>query len=59
MIILITLGMICYVAYSIFIIDKISNLYLEDWAGILLCLVCVIMPASIIGQILIWTGVLQ
>lgn len=59
MIILIALSMVCYVAYSVWIIDKMCDVFNAEWAGLLASLFCIIMPLAIVGQILVYVGVIK
>ena len=57
MIILITLAMICFVAYAVWVIDVMSDIFNNAAVGLLASLFAILMPPSIVVQILVYTGV--
>lgn len=59
MIILISLAMICFVAYAVWIIDVMSNRFNNDALGLLTSLFAILMPPSIIVQILVYAEVIK
>ncbi len=59
MIILITLGMICFVAYAWWIIDVISKKFNLESMSLFVSLILIIMPPAILIQTLIYLEVLK
>ena len=58
MIILITLGMVCFVAYAVFIIDFMADKFNGTVLGLFASLFAVLMPPAIIFQMLVYFGVI-
>jgi hypothetical protein len=59
MIILITIGLICFVGYSLWISNLIFDKFYGNNFGLFVTLCAIMLPAAIIGQVLMWTGVIK
>lgn len=58
MIILITLGVVCFFPYAVWVIDVMSNQFNSTPLGILASLFAILMPPAIIVQMLAYFGVI-
>ena len=59
MIILITIGLICFVGYSLWVSDLIFDIFYGNSFGLFVTLCAILLPAAVIGQVLMWTGVIK
>jgi len=59
MIILMTLAGICFVAYAFWVIDLMIDKFSSQSFVLLASLTAIMLPASIIAQVLMWTGVIK
>ena len=59
MIILISLAMICFVAYAVWVIGAMSDKFNGSVLGLFASLFAILMPPSIIVQILIYMEVIK